>query len=231
MASLQFGGWQKCSLIDFPGKVSTVLFTKGCSFRCPFCHNPSLVLPAPLPCVSEEEIFSFLKQRQGKIDGVVISGGEPTIHEGLIPFIRAVRQMGFCIKLDTNGSRPEVVQQLLEERLVDYWAIDRKASLARYPQLTGVPMDPSVVVRSSRLVMEATDAYEFRTTVVRELHSPEEMLQIARELHGARRLILQRFRPEVTLDPALRTATAYTDEEMDQLCQSIRSFIADCSWR
>ena len=228
---MKFGGWQKCSLIDFPEKISVVLFTKGCTFRCPFCHNPSLVLPGPTPCIDEEEVFAFLEQRRGKLDGVVISGGEPTIHEGLVPFIRTVKHMGFCVKLDTNGSRPEVVESLLKEGLIDYWAVDRKASLARYSQLVGVPLDPAIIVRASRLIMEATDAYEFRTTVIRELHSPEEVLQIAHELSGARRLILQRFRSDVTLDPALQKATAYSDEEMESLCQSVRPYIADCSWR
>lgn len=228
---MEFGGWQKCSLIDFPGKISAVLFTRGCTFRCPFCHNPSLVLPGTRPTVSEEEVLTFLEQRRGKLDGVVISGGEPTIHHELPRFIRAVRQMGFQIKVDTNGSRPDVVEHLLTAGLVDYWAMDRKASLARYSHLAGVSIDPETIVQTSRLVMDATDAYEFRTTVIREFHPPEEVLQIARELSGARRLILQRFRPDVTLDPSLQKATAYSDEEMERLCQSVRPYITDCSWR
>jgi pyruvate formate lyase activating enzyme len=230
---MEFGGWQKCSLIDFPGKISAVLFTRGCTFRCPFCHNPSLVLPGAFSSdsVSEEEVLAFLGQRRGKLDGVVISGGEPTIHRDLPRFIRAVRQMGFSIKLDTNGSRPQVVEQLLKEGLVDYWAMDRKASLARYSHLAGVSIDPTTIVRTSQLVMAATDDYEFRTTVIREFHSSEEVLQIAKELQGARRLILQKFRPDVTLDVKLQKATAYTDEEMESFCQSARSYVIDCSWR
>jgi pyruvate formate lyase activating enzyme len=230
---MEFGGWQKCSLIDFPGKISAVLFTRGCTFRCLFCHNPSLVLPDSFSSasVSEDEVFAFLEQRRGKLDGVVISGGEPTIHASLPQFIRTVRQMGFSVKLDTNGSRPAVVEQLLAEGLVDYWAMDRKASLARYSPLAGVPIDPAAIIRTSQLVMDATDAYEFRTTVIREFHPAEEVVQIAKELQGARRLILQRFKPEVTLDPALQKATAYTDEEMESLCQSVRPYITNCSWR
>lgn len=228
---MEFGGWQKCSLIDFPGKVSAVLFTRGCTFRCPFCHNPSLVLPGIDPSVSEEEILAFLEQRRGKLDGVVISGGEPTIHRELPRFVRTVRKMGFLIKLDTNGSCPDVVQQLLTEGLVDYWAVDRKASLVRYSSLAGVSVDPKVIVQTSQLIMDATDAYEFRTTVIREFHPPEEVLQIAKELSGARRWILQRFRPDVTLDPALQKATAYTDDEMESLRQSVRPYIVDCTWR
>ena len=228
---MKFGGWQKCSLIDFPGKISAVLFTKGCTFRCPFCHNPSLVLPHSLPCIDEEEVYAFLRQRQGKLDGIVISGGEPTIHEELPQFIRAVKQMGFCVKLDTNGSRPDAVEQLLKENLVDYWAVDRKASLARYSLLAGVSADLSAILRTSKLIMDATDAYEFRTTVIREFHPTEEVVHIAKELQGARSLILQRFRPEVTLDPSFQKATAYTDEEMEQLCLAARPYVPNCTWR
>ena len=228
---MEFGGWQKSSLIDFPGKISAVLFTKGCTFRCPFCHNPSLVLPASIPSIDEKEVFAFLNQRRGKLDGIVITGGEPTIHEGLSSFIRTVKQMGFCVKLDTNGSRPEVVEALLKDKTVDYWAIDRKASLRRYAQLAGVPVDMEAIVHTSQLIMDTADAYEFRTTVIREFHPLEEVVQIAKELQGAKSLILQRFRPEVTLDPAFKKATAYADEEMEPLCLACRPFVPNCTWR
>jgi pyruvate formate lyase activating enzyme len=230
---MKFGGWQQCSLIDFPGKISAVLFTEGCSFRCPFCHNPSLVFPSQstTPKITEEEVFAFLKKRQGKLDGVVISGGEPTIHADLPELIRTIKEMGFAIKLDTNGSCPEMVERLISERTVDYWAMDRKASLARYHLLTGVPCNTASVVASSQMVVNATDDYEFRTTVIRNLHSPEEIVQIGKELCGARRLILQQFRPAVTLDPALQHATAYSHEEMEQLCTSVKSYVKECSWR
>ena len=230
---MKFGGWQQCSLIDFPGKISAVLFTEGCTFRCPFCHNPSLVLPGQdrSSQITEQEVFAFLETRKGKLDGVVISGGEPTIHAALPALIQAIRKMGFSIKLDTNGSRPEMVEQLIAEKTVDYWAMDRKASLARYQLLAGVSFDPSVVVRTSQLVMDATDSYEFRTTVIRELHSPEEIVQIGKELCGARRLILQQFRPAVTLDPSLQHATAYTNDEMERLCTSVKPYVSECTWR
>lgn len=228
---MKLGGWQKCSLIDYPGKISAVLFTQGCTFRCPFCHNPDLVLPGSTVRIDEQEVFAFLEQRKGKLDGVVISGGEPTIHPDLPDFIRQIRQLGFSVKLDTNGSRPDVVESLLSEHLVDYWAMDRKASLARYSLLAGVAIDPSLIIRTSKLVMAATDAYEFRTTVIREYHSPEEIVQIANELAGARRLILQQFRPDVTLDPAFRQSTAYSAPEMEHLCALVRPIIPECHWR
>jgi len=230
---MRFGGWQKSSLIDFPGKISVVLFTQGCTFRCPFCHNPGLVLPEAFSSesITEQEVLSFLERRKGKLDGVVISGGEPTIQKDLPEFITAVKALGFAVKLDTNGSRPSVVEQLLHENLVDYWAMDRKASLARYHILAGLAVDTSSILKTSELVMEATDAYEFRTTVIREYHSPEEIVQIGKELAGARRLILQQFRSAVTLDPLFQQATAFSGEEMELLCQSVRPYVGECSWR
>lgn len=230
---MKFGGWQQCSLIDFPGKVSVVVFTEGCSFRCPFCHNPSLVFPQlnSAPRITEDELFAFLEKRKGKLDGVVISGGEPTIHPSLPQLIRAIKKMGFSVKLDTNGSCPQMIEKLLSENTVDYWAMDWKASVARYHVLTGVQIDPAIIVKSSQLIRQATEEYEFRTTVIREFHSPEEIVQIGKELNGAHRLILQQFRPAVTLDPALQRATAYTKEEMDNLCDSIKPYIKECSWR
>jgi len=230
---MKLGGWQRCSLIDFPGKVSAVLFTEGCSFRCPFCHNPGLVLPNQFggSALSEEEVLEFLKRRQGKLDGVVISGGEPTIHADLPDFIRAIKALGFAIKLDTNGDHPKIIEELVQENLVDYWAMDRKASLPRYEKISGVKLNPQDIVTSSNLIMHSGVPYEFRTTVVRELHPKEEAELIAQEIKGADRYVLQQFRPLITLDAKLQTATPYSDEEMDDLCESARPFVKECSWR
>jgi pyruvate formate lyase activating enzyme len=229
---MKIGGWQQCSLIDFPNKISAVLFTKGCTFRCPFCHNPGLVLDLKTtPEIPEKEVLEFLKKRQGKLDGVVISGGEPTIHADLPECIRTIKEMGFAIKVDTNGSRPAMVRQLISENLVDYWAMDRKASLSRYHLLAGVSVDTSAIEETAQLIMNSSKDYEFRTTVIRELHSPEEIIQIGKELRGARRLILQQFRPGITLDPSLQYATAYTREEMDNLCSSLKRYVKECFFR
>ena len=229
---MRFGGCQRCSLIDFPGKISAVLFTVGCPFRCAFCHNPSLVLPGQsIEWLTSEEVIDFLQTRVGKLDGVVISGGEPTIHSDLPEFIAAIRAMGFAIKLDTNGSQPEMIDRLLTARLVDYWAMDRKASLARYDIVTAVPIDRDAIVRSTHLLMERAPDYEFRTTVVRQFHPPEEIERIGQELSGARRLVLQQFRPHQTLDPSLHTATAYTPDEMEHLCALARPYVTECYYR
>jgi len=230
---MKLGGWQRCSLIDFPGKVSAVLFTEGCSFRCPFCHNPGLVLPQQFspPQLSEEIVLDFLKKRQGKLDGVVISGGEPTIHADLPRFMQTIKGMGFAIKLDTNGDHPDIIEQLIAEKLVDYFAMDRKASLPRYEKISGVKIDPQDIVKSSQLIMQSGVPYEFRTTLVRELHPKEEAALIAQEIAGADRYVLQQFRPLITLDTKLQTATPYSDEEMDALCELARPFVKECSWR
>jgi len=230
---VKLGGWQKCSLIDFPGKVCAVLFTKGCSFRCPFCHNPGLVLPKQLAQehLDEKIVFEFLQKRKGLLDGVVVSGGEPTIHADLPEFLTTIKTMGFAIKLDTNGDHPEMIERLIRKNLVDYWAMDRKASLPRYAQITGIPIDTRKIEQSSSLIIQSGLPYEFRTTLVRELHPPEEVEHIARELHGVNRFILQQFRPLITLDPKLQTASPYNDEEMTSLCERAKPYVQECFWR
>jgi pyruvate formate lyase activating enzyme len=228
---MKFGGYRACSLVDFPGKISAVLFTQGCSFRCPFCHNPGLVLHANTTSLSEEVLLDFLKTRIGKLQGVVISGGEPTIHPELPSFIKKVKDLGFSVKLDTNGSHPEVIETLLQTDLIDYWAVDRKASLANYSCIAGVEINPETIQRSSALLMNATKNYEFRTTVIREFHPPAEIRTIAEELLHARRYILQQFRPNITLNPALGSSIAYSPDEMEHLCTIARPFVQECCWR
>ena len=139
---MNIAGWQKVSLIDYPEKICSILFTQGCNFRCPYCHNPELVEPAlfrePL---SEKEIFAFLEKRKGKIDAVSITGGEPTIQPDLVEFILPMKDIGYLIKLDTNGSRPDVLGKLISEKLLDYIAMDVKAPLNRYPNIARCPID------------------------------------------------------------------------------------------
>lgn len=135
---MQIGGLQKFSLLDYPGKISAVVFTQGCNFRCPYCHNPELVDPARYQeCLPEEEIFSFLETRRGKLEAVTVTGGEPTLQKSLAPFLRRIKDMGFLVKLDTNGSRPDVLEELLRQKLIDYIAMDIKAPLEKYEAVTG----------------------------------------------------------------------------------------------
>lgn len=228
---MQFGGYLPVSLLDFPEKISAVLFTQGCNFRCPFCHNEKL-LPFENEClIDEKTVLSFLEKRRNKLDGVVITGGEPTVQKNLLPFIAKVKELGFAIKLDTNGSCPEIIETILATDLIDYWAIDRKASLNRYAVVSGSPIDVQKVVKSSLLIQKSHRPYEFRTTVIPRFHSFEEVQTIAKEISGAETYYLQQFRPEHTLDPLLRTEKAYTAEEMKQLCTICRPYVKNCFWR
>ena len=147
---------QKCSLIDFPGKISAILFTSGCNFHCPYCHNPELVNETA-SLLSEEEVFSFLERRKTILDAVTITGGEPTIHDDLVPFIRKIKNMGFLVKLDTNGTNPGVVKQLQESELIDYVAMDVKAPLASYAQTVARPVDVSALKKSIKLLLSGKD--------------------------------------------------------------------------
>ena len=228
-----FGGWQKFSMMDFPGRASAILFTQGCPFRCHFCHNPELVNPAQgmFAPVTEEEIMEFLATRRGKLDGVVISGGEPTLHSDLPEFIGRLKALGFAVKLDTNGSRPDILEKIIRGGLVDYIAMDYKAPLEKYWLVAGSAGEAKNIKRSARLIMDSSVPYEFRTTVVKELLSEEDILLIAGEIAGAKKYILQKFRPEKTLDPAFAEATTYSDEEFAKITKKISSFDAQCLWR
>ena len=213
---MKLKGWVRTSLIDYPDHIATVLFTGGCNFRCPMCHNADLVLrPGETPNLAKDIVWDFLARREGLVDGVVITGGEPTLQAGLVPFLRQIRERGLDAKLDTNGYHPDVLATLLGEGLVDYVAMDVKAPPAKYPLLAGrAGLDVARVERSIELLQENGLSHEFRTTVVPDLLDEEDIEQIARRLAGAARYVLQQFRPRHTLDPALEQATPYP---MDRL--------------
>ena len=187
-------GIQKLTLLDFPERVACTLFTAGCNLRCPFCHNASLVTEIG-DALSTDEILATLKKRRGLLDGVCITGGEPTLQTDLADFIRAVRDMGYAVKLDTNGTHPDRLAALLDAGLVDYVAMDIKNSREKYPLTVGVQhFDPAVIDESITLLRESGVAHEFRTTVVRELHTVEDIVAIARWVQGdGERLFLQQF--------------------------------------
>jgi pyruvate formate lyase activating enzyme len=230
---MKFGGWHKSSLIDFPGKICAVLFTEGCTFRCPFCHNPGLVLPkhfnqTPIP---EEKVFSFLEARKGKIEGVTITGGEPTLQADLKDFVKKIKLLGFAVKLDTNGTHPGVVEELLKEDLLDYVAMDIKASFSNYNKLAGVIVDQPSIEKTIRLLLDNSKEYEFRTTIIKELHDAQEVAAMAKTIQGAKRYILQKFRPEVLLDHSFQAYSPCTDDEMAELCRTALPFVQKCTWR
>ena len=202
------GGLQKLTLIDFPGKVAATVFTVGCSFRCPFCHNPELVLSgasAERGSISEQDFFKFLSTRKGKLDGVCITGGEPTIQQNLIQFMKKIKKMGFLVKLDTNGTRPDVLRKAYQDELLDFVAMDIKTSLENYPKACGIGFDPERIKLSVELIRNSFVPYEFRTTVVPSIHSYRDFQRIGEWLHGSKRYSLQKYRDEgKILDPNLR---------------------------
>ena len=172
-------GLQKMTLLDFPGKVACTVFLQGCNFRCPFCHNSGLLEPAGEEQLSEEAFFSFLEKRTGILDGVCVTGGEPTLQKELPAFLSRIKALGFAVKLDTNGSRPAVLQALIQQQLVDYVAMDIKNSPARYGETTGLSArNLTPIEQSIRILMEGDLPYEFRTTTVRELHTPGDFTAI-----------------------------------------------------
>ena len=191
---MYISGLQKLTLLDFPGRLAATVFFGGCNFRCPFCHNASLVL-SPERCekISEEELLSFLESRRGKLSGVCITGGEPTLYKELKGFIKKIKDMGFAVKLDTNGTSPDLLSELISEGLVDYVAMDIKNSQKKYALTVGKEVDIEKIKRSVDILLSGKIDYEFRTTVVRELHEKEDFLAISEWISGAKRYFLQTF--------------------------------------
>ncbi|MBO7158258.1 MAG: anaerobic ribonucleoside-triphosphate reductase activating protein [Clostridia bacterium] len=191
---MQINGFQKLTLLDFPGKVACIVFTPGCNFRCPFCHNASLVTHIDGERIEEEEILSYLKKRQGLLDGVVVTGGEPTLQGDLADFLGKVKALGYAVKLDTNGTSPEKLKTLVEKGLVDYVAMDIKNTAAKYPVTAGCGSAVlGKVEESIDFLLADTVDYEFRTTVTAELHTPQDIGDIAKRIKGAKRYFLQNF--------------------------------------
>lgn len=189
-------GYQKTTLLDYPGHVAATIFTGGCNFRCPFCHNSDLVVNSTMsPCISQEEIFSFLKKRKNVLSGICITGGEPTLQTNLSEFIKKVRSLGYKIKLDTNGYRPDVISSLLEDNLLDYIAMDIKAGLSNYAKVSGIPnLDTSKIKESISIIENSGIDYEFRTTVVKELHNRQDFLEISEMLSSSSSYFIQSFK-------------------------------------
>jgi pyruvate formate lyase activating enzyme len=213
---MRCGGLQKFSLIDYPGKICAIIFTQGCNFRCPYCHNPELVDPGLYgEQTAIEDIFLFLSKRHGKLDGVVITGGEPTLQKDLAEVIIHIKRMGFLIKLDTNGSSPSVIEELVGKNLIDYIAMDVKAPLDRYHKVTLAPVDPATIKKSIDIIIRSGIDHEFRTTIVQSLISEADIPRIGAMVAGAQKMVLQKFIPSKTLDNNFATQTSYTDKKLE----------------
>ena len=219
-------GLQKLTLLDYPGKVACTVFTGGCNFRCPFCHNASLVLPEELSHDSSDaEVLSFLKKRVGVLDGVAVTGGEPLLHPDIGDFLREVKAMGFLVKLDTNGSFPDRLIALVEAGLVDRVAMDIKNAPALYAKTVGLErFDLAGVTRVKDFLLSGAVDYEFRTTVVRGLHTRESLLEAAEWIRGAKEYYLQQYRDSgAILDSA--GLGAFDEHEMRALADAVRDIV------
>ena len=226
------GGVQKTTLIDFPGKIAAIVFTQGCNFRCGYCHNPSLLInKSELNNYTEEDFFSFLQTRTGKLDGVVITGGEPTLQSGLYDFIKKIKQMGFDVKLDTNGTNPDVIEKLLNDNLLDYIAMDIKAPIEKYENIVCTNIKQENILRSIYLIINCKINYEFRTTVIKSQLSFDDFDKIGQMINGAKRYYMQKFVPSEILDHNLVNEQTYTDNEFKTICENLKKYIEFVNFR
>jgi len=227
---MKIGGFQKQSLIDYPGKVCSIIFTQGCNFRCKFCHNPELVLPELITnaqSFDENEILDYLNKNKMLLDAVTITGGEPTIHKDLPDFISKIKELGLLVKLDSNGTNPEMLKQLIDNDLIDFIAMDVKAPIKinRYKELAGQHLDESHlnnIQKSIKLIIDSEIKHDFRTTILKEHHSKEDIIKIAQEIKGAKRYSLQKFTPFKVLDESYLNKEAYSDSEMEEFANILK---------
>lgn len=221
---------QSCSLVDYPGHPCLTLFTQGCNLRCPYCHNPSLISNSKEDTLPDHSIWPLLERRADTIGAICITGGEPTLQPGLEAFLNKLRALRYTIKLDTNGTQPDVLRQLMDERLVDYVAMDMKAPFASYNDLAGSSVSPQSLSASIHLLKSSGINHEFRTTVVPHFHNVTAIERIARELEGGHCYYLQAFEPKNAMAPRLRL-TPPPDTEMMHACQRAASPFIKCCLR
>jgi pyruvate formate lyase activating enzyme len=221
---MEIAGWQKCTLIDFPERIATIVFTQGCNFRCPFCHNGQL-LPTGGRGIGEGEIFRFLARNKKKLTGVVISGGEPTLQADLGQFFGEIRSLGLATKLDTNGSRPEILAQLLRDGLLDFVAMDLKNIPSDYDRTCGTRAPLGAIAHSLEILRASGIDYELRTTVVPTLHDLARLPELVELIRGAPRFTLQDFRPKSATDPELRKVQPYGPEKLETLRPFFEPFV------
>ena len=220
-------GIQKLTLLDYPGVVACTVFTAGCNFRCPFCHNAMLVLPEQIDdeCLTDDEVFGFLKKRRGVLDGVAVTGGEPLLHADMPEFLARVKELGYKIKLDTNGSNTELLSEIVKNKLVDRVAMDIKNAPEEYARTIGLKsFDIAPVERSKEMLLRGDIDYEFRTTVVKGIHTKESLIGAAKWIKGAKKYYLQQFKDSgnLILPDGL---SAYDEKQMHALADAVRDYV------
>ena len=227
---MKIKGLQKLTLLDYPGRLAATVFLGGCNMRCPVCHNASLVVRPDNTEITEDELFAFLESRRGKLSGVCVTGGEPTLNRELPSFISKIRALGYSVKLDTNGTNPEMLESLIRDGLVDYVAMDIKTSIENYGRVSGIPdIDTSKIERSIDLLLSGTVPYEFRTTVVRELHTASDFYSIGRRIEGARAYFLQSFKDSGDLIED--GFSSYSEAEISELLNIVKVYIPNAQIR
>ena len=237
------GGLEKLTLLDYPDHLAAIIFTQGCNFRCHFCYNPMLVLPREggdvkikkekgFPPLSTENLFLFLTERFGRLEGVVITGGEPTLHPDLPDFIKQIKKIGYLVKLDTNGTNPDMLAGLIKAKLIDYIAMDIKAPLKRYSEVVGAGVDCKKIEKSVKMIIESGLPYEFRTTVVPGLLDQADFEEMGVLIKGASKWYLQNFKSDTGLvDDSFEQKAGYTAKEMAAFAASGQKYVDLCEVR
>jgi pyruvate formate lyase activating enzyme len=235
------GGLQKFSMLDYPGHLSAIIFTQGCNFNCQFCYNPMLVAwsitgkfkqKGHSPVIKEDGLFVFLKSRIGKLEAVVITGGEPTMQPDLPDFLAKIKNLGYSIKLDTNGANPKMIKNLIDKKLIDYIAMDIKAPKDKYKKIIGKPIDFAKIKKSVKIIMESGLQYEFRTTAVPGLLDKNDIVKIAKIIKGAGVWYLQRFKSDVDLvNGKLKGAKPFTIKDMEEMRRLAERYVKKCEIR
>lgn len=227
----KIAGIQKTTLLDYPEKIASIVFTQGCNFRCGYCHNPELLDFDKNTEISAEKFIDFLKTRQGKLDGVVITGGEPTLQSELYDFIKEIKQLNFVVKLDTNGTNPQIIQKLLNESLINYIAMDIKAPLEKYSEIINTKISTDNIKTSIDLILNSSIDYEFRTTVIKSQLKFEDFDKIGQIINGAKLYYLQKFVPNKIYDESLISDKTYNDEELQVICTHLKKYIEEVNYR
>ena len=231
---MRIGGVQKVTFIDYPQKIACTVFTIGCNFKCPFCQNSHLVLPEKIKSlkeIPERDFFSFLKERKDFLEGVVICGGEPTIYSDLPGFARKIKKLGFLVKLDTNGSNPKMLEDLIREKLIDYVSLDVKAPKEKYDKVCGKKIDIRKIEKSIEILKKREIDYEFRTTLVPTLIEKEDIFKIVKWISPAKRYYLQNFQPQNTIDPSFEKIKPFDNKYLLEIKKIISPFFEMCEIR
>ena len=225
---MKIGGFQKTSLLDYPGEVCSIIWTVGCNFNCPFCYNIDLV-SGNVETISEDEVLSYLKKRKGLVDALSITGGEPLMHKDIDVFIKKVKKLGYLIKVDTNGCFPENLETLLDEGLVDYVSMDVKAPKKKYNSLSGVKTPVSKVNKSIKIIQQKASRYEFKTTFAPSLLTKEDIVEIAKWLKGSRLFYLQQFKSDVpVISSKLSEKQPYNSDYLKETLNEIKPYFDEC---